>query len=349
MYNCNWGDTMKKKINMNDIADALNLSRNTVSKAFNNQKLPEATKRLILNKAIELGYKNLDDVSKRETVLHNKNILILTTNDIQNLNFFLSVLRGIDNIVLKYSLNLIQYQFDSYRKMNELREYIQLNKISGIICLETFNHDYIKYILTLNIPIVFLDCSVDGIEYEGNYDIVLMENINSVKNIILNTIKSTKAQSVGFVGDYNHCLSFNERYLGYKQALDEANLPYKERYNITEPDEFPYGDIDILTDKLSKIKEFPDIYFCANDFLAISMIKALYRLKKRIPEDIQVIGFDNTIDAKNFEIPLTTIDTDKEVLGNESILVLLNRIKYKEDRNKIVHIKTKPIIRSSTK
>lgn len=340
---------MKKNISMQDIANALDMSRNTVSKAFNNQYLPEKTRRIILNKAIEMGYKNLDMVSQRETVLHNKNILILTTNDLKNLNFFLSVLRGIDNIVAKYNLNLMQYQFDALHKMNDLKDYTEKQHISGIICLESFDKQFINYILSLNIPVVFLDSAVDTIENHGNYDIVLMENINSVKNMTSNVIRSTHIRSVGFVGDYNHCLSFNERFIGVQKALFESNTPFRYEYNITEPDEFPYGNVDALLEKLGSKKELAELYVCANDFLAISLIKALQKMGKRIPQDIQVIGFDNTSDARNFDIPLTTIDTDKEALGNESIVTLLNRIKYKEDRNRIIHLKTTPIYRQSTK
>lgn len=340
---------MKKNISMNDIAAELQISRNTVSKAFNNQYLPEKTKRLILNKAIEMGYKNLDIVSRRETVLHNKNILILTINDIKNLNFFLSVIRGIDNIVSKYSLNLLQYQFDSLQKINDFKSYVSDYQISGIICLETFSRKYIKYILDLHIPVVFLDSAIDSIENEGNYDIVLMENRNSVKNVCRNIIQSSKLKTMGFVGDYDHCLSFHERFVGFQEALFETGITYNPKMSITEPDEFPYGDIQMLAGKLHRMEELPEAFFCANDFLAISLINALKVIHKRVPQDIQVIGFDNTIDARNFEIPLTTVDTDKEVLGNESIATLLNRMKYKEERNRIIHLKTKPIYRSSTK
>lgn len=340
---------MQKKINMNDIADALNISRNTVSKAFNDQHLPEKTRQMILKKAIELGYKNLDIVSKRETVIHNSNILILTSNDLHTLNFFLAVLRGINNIVTKYNLNLFQYQFDSLEKFNDLKEFIVGNRISGIICLETFHDEKVNKILSLKIPVVFLDSTLECIESTGDYDIVLMENRHSVKKMMKQVIKTTVIKTAGFVGDYRHCLSFYERYLGFKEALFEMRIPYQPRYNITKADVFPYGDVDKLSVELKNMEELPELFMCANDFLAISIINALQKLGKRVPQDIQVVGFDNTMDARNFEIPLTTIDTDKEVLGNESIATLLNRIKYKVDRNRIIYLKTTPIYRDSTK
>ncbi|MDD3477654.1 MAG: substrate-binding domain-containing protein, partial [Candidatus Izemoplasmatales bacterium] len=116
-----------------------------------------------------------------------------------------------------------------------------------------------------------------------------------------------------------------------------------------KPDEFPYGNVDELAKELQELEELPELFVCANDFLAISIINSLKKLGKRVPQDIQVMGFDNTVDARNYEIPLTTIDTDKEVLGNESIVTLLSRVKYKEDRNRIIYLKTSPIYRESTK
>lgn len=340
---------MQNKISMNDIADALNMSRNTVSKAFNNQYLPEKTKQLILNKAIELGYKNLDTVAKRETIIHHKNILILTTNDLQNLNFFLSVLRGIDNIVTKYNLNLMQFQYGKIHQFQDLKDYIRISQISGILCLETFDSTLVKQILSLKIPVVFMDSTIECIEYSGDFDIVLMENRNSMKNVIKHVIRSSSISKIGFIGDYLHCLGFYERFVGFREALFDHKIHYQSKFNIMKSDDFPYGDQDLLANELRQMDEYPELFVCANDFLAISLIKALKIVGKRVPQDIQVIGFDNTLDARNFEVPLTTIDTDKEVLGNESIVTLLNRIKYKEDRNRIIHLKTKPIYRESTK
>ena len=55
---------MKKKVTIQDIADALGISRNTVSKAINNSEgLAEATKEKILQKAVEMGYKQFSYVS----------------------------------------------------------------------------------------------------------------------------------------------------------------------------------------------------------------------------------------------------------------------------------------------
>lgn len=340
---------MTRKTSIQDIANELGLSRNTVSKAFNNQHLPEKTRIKILNKAIEMGYKNLASVASRETVLNNKNILILTTNDIQNLNFFLAVLRGINSIVNKYELNLFQYRFETLQKIKDFKSYCKKNKIDGILCIETFENRYINHILSLNIPTVFIDGNVNSLSNIGDYDIVLMEGTQSVSNITSSVIDSSRIKRLGFVGDYSHCMSFRERFIGYREALFNSNIRHEKKFDITEPDEFPYGDITQLSNLIMSKESLPECYVCANDFIAISMINSLESIGLRVPQDIQVIGFDNTNEAKNFKIPITTIDTDKELLGKESIATLLNRIKYKENRNRVIYIKTFPIYRDSTK
>jgi LacI family transcriptional regulator len=234
-------------------------------------------------------------------------------------------------------------------KIQSFRDYCKQNKIDGILCIETFERKYIKHILSLNIPTVFIDAHVDSLDNNGNYDIVLMESSKSVTKALIKTINASGISHIGFVGDVNHCMSFKERFVGYQVALIESKIRYNPHYDILEPDEFPYGNINELSNIIKNKSYLPDCYVCANDFIAISMINSLNHLGYKVPEDIQVIGFDNTNEAKQFHIPLTTIDTNKNLLGKESIATLLNRIKYTENKNRLIYIKTTPIYRESTK
>ena len=86
---------MKKNITIQDIANELGLSRNTVSKALNGGHLPEKTKTLVINKAKEMNYKNLN-VSEAKIKQNNYKILLLSGKPLNNMNFFLPIMRGID-------------------------------------------------------------------------------------------------------------------------------------------------------------------------------------------------------------------------------------------------------------
>ena len=85
---------MKRTITIQDIANSLGLSRNTVSKALNGGHLPEKTKTLVINKAKEMNYKNLN-VSETKIKQNNYKILLLNIilNKIRNYNYQLDVIR----------------------------------------------------------------------------------------------------------------------------------------------------------------------------------------------------------------------------------------------------------------
>ena len=340
---------MSKKVTLQDIADALGLSRNTVSKAFNGKHLPEKTRTRIINKAIEMGYKELDKISNKHALLKNKRILLLTTKDLQQLNFFIDVIRGIEDLVNKYDLLLFQYYCKGIEEFEELKTYIETNQIDGILCIEVFDSAFINKLLSLELSVVFIDFVVDDQDIHGQYDVIMMENINAVKHLLIHLIKKHKMNKLGFVGDYNHCRGFYERFIGYKEALFSTGLPYVNAYNITKADDFPYGDSHSLSQEIQALKELPDCFVCANDFIAVSLINALSQLGIHVPKDIQVVGFDNSKEAKISNPPLTSIDVDKEELGREALIALLNRIKYQDHNNKYIYIKTAPIIRQSTK
>ena len=70
---------MKKGVTIQDIADALKLSRNTVSKALNGKYVPVRTRNAVLNAAVEMGYKSYGTVATAESALTHKKILVLSS------------------------------------------------------------------------------------------------------------------------------------------------------------------------------------------------------------------------------------------------------------------------------
>ncbi|HHU28009.1 TPA: LacI family transcriptional regulator [bacterium] len=342
---------MSKTITINDIANELGLSRNTVSKVLNGKKVPEQTKKIVMDKAIELGYKNLNLVSSNDSYLRNQKILLLTSKALFNLNFFLSIVRGIENTVKKYDFELIQYTFNfsTLTSYKDLSTYIKALHVNGIICIESFENEFIKELLSQEVPVVFIDFTSSITDFKGNFDIVMMENIDVVKQLCNLLIKQSNCKTFGFVGDYTHCKGFYERFIGMKEALFANNIEYQPSYSITFDDSFTYGDSKQMQKVLSEMLELPDCFICANDFIALSLMSALKALGKKIPEDIQVVGFDNIHESRISEPPLTTINTDKEYLGKQALNTLINRIKHPKDKNRIVYTETNIILRQSTK
>lgn len=340
---------MSNTIRIIDIADELGLSRNTVAKVLNGHKVPEKTRKLVFEKAIQMGYKGMGIVSQDSGLLRNQRILLITSHPLTHLNYFMSLIKGIEDTVRNYNFELMQYTFNENTTYRELSNYIKQLELDGIICIESFEEPFVRQLLMLKIPTVFIDFIHTTDTPSGNYDIVMMENINSVERLCNLLVTQTFATKFGYVGDYQHCQGFYERFLGMREALFRAKLEYAPSLNIIKPDSFPYGNFEEMKNVILGMKELPQVFVCANDSIAINLMKTLQKLNYRIPEDINVIGFDDTIESRLATPTLTTISVDKEFLGKQAIKTLINRIKHKREENKTIYIATSIILRNSTK
>lgn len=81
---------MAEKVTVQDIADAMGLSRNTISKALNNHpQIPEGTKKRVIQKAAEMKYKNY-------SFMNGGNIALLTRGDINAISFYSETIKGME-------------------------------------------------------------------------------------------------------------------------------------------------------------------------------------------------------------------------------------------------------------
>ncbi|MDE7107566.1 MAG: LacI family DNA-binding transcriptional regulator, partial [Clostridiales bacterium] len=97
-----------------DIAEQLGLSRNTVAKALNGKYVPENTRNLILDKARELNYKSINvDKTYSTPPVKSKRILLLAGKPLNNISFFVPIIRSIENYCYKNHHELFQYTFNS--------------------------------------------------------------------------------------------------------------------------------------------------------------------------------------------------------------------------------------------
>ena len=340
---------MKEKVKIQDIADYLGMSRNTVSKALNGQYVPAATRDKVFNAAIELGYKSYQTVATERFSSH-KRIVLLSSKMLTSITYFIHILRSIEAAILdEENIELLQFTATKTNFFERFFEFLNENKVSGIICIEVFQTSWIAKLITLGYPVVFVDFPFSQYPFDGNLDVVLPESFNAVKHFCSRLITEKDYKTFGFAGDYTHCTSFYERYLGMREACFLNGLTYLDRYSIIEKDSFPYGDSDRLAEKLREMPTLPDCFVAANDSIAVSLIEALKKLNRNVPEDVSVIGFDNILDSKNSNPPLTTFSVDKALFGKKILSVLLDRISEPVQRSQFVYLQSKVIVRKSTK
>ncbi len=357
------GSIMAERITIQDIADALGISRNTVSKAINNTGvLADSTRDKILKKAAEMGYKQFSYISvsnmgKPELLLPNTKdtgeIALLTTYFLGGSHFASVMLDKFQRELSQLGYRLTMHRIlEQEEKELQLPASFELQKTAGIICFEVFNEKYSQMLCNLDIPILFVDAPVPISGNTLKADRLCMDNDSNIFAFVKEMSRRGK-NKIGFVGEYMHCQSFFERYMAYRNAMYLFGLPIDEQFCITRNKQdntlLPPAEYQAyLTDYIQDLKSLPDVFICANDFVAIDLLHAFKALNISVPEDVYLCGFDDSPESRIITPPLTTIHIHSQVMGYSAVYLLLSRISEPSLNYRSVHTETTLIYRKST-
>lgn len=341
-----------KKITIQDIANELGMSRNTVSKALNNTGLlAETTKFKIIQKAIEMGYKhftymNTSSASSKPAV--NKDIALMTCSMPNSSHFGYNLLYGFEEKISNLGYRLSMYMIrDNEINSSSLPFNFNPELIDGIICIEMFDNNYSKIICDLGIPTLFIDSSTNPENTPLNADVLLMESYHNIYNITKNLIKHD-ITNIGFVGDIFHCQSFYERWQGFCTALSDSEISLDINNSILEDDKEPYNNVEWLGNKIMQIPTLPQAFICANDFIAIAVIKSLKSKNISVPDDVLVCGFDDSPESKLIEPHITTVHIPSCEMGDIAASLLLSRMENPSLPYRTTYVRTFTKYRKST-
>ena len=342
---------MNKRVTVQDIADALGLSRNTVSKAINNSEgLAEATRTKLLQKAVEMGYKQfsyvgtwLDSTAGEDAVPgFLGEIAVLSTQYLGKSHFGSIMLDRFQR-----ELARMGYTLNTHRVMKEnladgsLPLTFVKERVRGIVCIEMFDRGYDEMVCALGIPTLFVDgpCRSDG--YSLPCDQLLMENTTQVTCFVRKMLARGKRR-IGFIGDWEHCQSFYERYAALRMTMLTAGVPVEERFLIRSNEDKK------METALNALTELPEVFVCANDFVAMDAMQILRRRGFHFPEDVLFCGFDDSPESRTLSPSLTTVHIRTGILAFSAVQLLLARIKDPTLDYRTVYAETYLVEREST-
>ena len=347
------------KCTIKQLAEELNLSRNTVAKALkNSNEVSSKTKQLVLNKARELNYNNINkelfsesgDVTSPSNV-NNGSILFLTKTYAPDSEFWAAVLTGIESILSNAHYHLvIGIMSESDLKKMDFPTALKDPSIKGIILVEICDGAICNALLQYNLPIITVDLPKDYIPALDMIDIVTMENKRNIHRIV-NHLISKGAERFAFVGDIysaNVGRGFQERFDALQECLSDNHLELDRKHCLLTETSDEFQDFQTVVKKLQKMASVPDVFICGNDRTAIQLIYALQFLGYQIPKDVSVVGFDGIPASERITPSLTTIQTPKKYLGIAAARQMLERIQYPNSPHSYMEYETKLIIRDST-
>ncbi len=349
-------DPMKKRVTIQDIADALSISRNTVSKAINNSAgIADVTRELILQKAAEMGYKQFSylNISGRSAqpsaespagLKNGPSEIALFTGAFLSQSHFASTM--LDR--MQQELSQMGYTLNTHRITKEHRRSLSLpitfrkERTAAIVCVEMFDRKYDDMLCELGIPVLFVDGPAKLHGESLHADQLYMENFSEVNRFIYDMLR-LGCGKIGFIGDYEHCQSFLERYAAFRCAMMMESIPVNDRHIIKT------NERQEIESSLRNLEDLPELFLCANDFIAVEVMHILVDLGLSIPGDVAVCGFDDSTESGLVSPRLTTVHIHTQSMAFSAIQLLMTRLKEPSLDYRTVYTETNLIYRESTK
>ncbi len=309
------------KVSQSDIAKALNLSRNTVSKALNgNPVITEKTRRLVIQKALDMGYRNIsnevmDEIGQAGRPAGGSVALLCHEESLGGSSYWNGTIKGIESILSRenYTLTLHIVQPRDV-DAEELPPCVKNRNCDGVIIQGVFPASYYRKLASFGLPFVSMDIAPELISPHMICDIISTHNTNPVK-IIVSSLIEQGHRRIGFIGDIQCCKGFFERWRGYTEALLEMHIPVDESLIAVAPSPGHYFSAAEIAEAVERLHNRVTALVCANDDIALMVIKALRGVNKTVPEDICIAGFDNIEESKILPYTITTVNCDVFELG----------------------------------
>lgn len=310
----------------------------TVSRVINNSaKVSQSTRQRVLDAIEKLNYQpNAIGTFLRKT---NTNMVLILLHGVDN-PFFAKIVSGIEKAAHAVNYNILIC--NTYTNTDRELQYLKMvtsHYLDGAILLsstltstqlnELYKHypiiQVLEYDPEASVPYVSIDF------YQASCE--LMEDLVAHGH-----------QYIAYIhAGSTHIISHKEKYRAYMDILHKYHLPIIT--NDIDDMEFSYDNGKWLT--LKTLQSYPQTtaFFASSDLLASGVIDACNQLNYQVPQDIAVVGFDNTIYSIINKPTITSVDLHTEKLGNIAMEHLLMQIKNPKDKTGLEYLEFYNIIK----
>ncbi|MDN3686365.1 LacI family DNA-binding transcriptional regulator [Cyclobacterium jeungdonense] len=328
---------MKKPTTIKDIAEKLQVSIATVSRALRNSpEIKKETKEVVLAMAKSMDYHpNLlasGLSSKRSRIL---GVVVPTINRY----FWANSIAGIENIAYKEGYKVMIFQSgESYQKEVEIVETLANSKADGIIIAfskETCAFQHVAHVLERAVPVVLYERACGNIDTSK----VVTDDQNGMFQLTSHLIEKGR-KNIAYIGGPLSLGVCKDRLSGYLQALKAAGMKSKDG-NIVSLEDFTIGLAEKAFRNLWNEKEKPDGIICFADILAIGVLHAAQQLGIRVPKQVSIAGFGNDETGRYLRPALTTMSQPSFEMGKMAANILLKEIDFQGEP----HLRRMEVIR----
>ena len=308
---------------LSDISKQLGVSVATVSNALTGKgRMREELRQEIITAASDMGYAPTGNARLPVT----ENIIVIA-EDI-SVSFCADIVGGVFSYTLGTDKSFSVYRLRTLERcislpdeetikieIKKLHSTLKNRNITGIIFIADTPRRFENLFDSLACPVVYVYCQNSGVAPAINY------NDRQGARLATSTLISHGAKKIAMFSGLLDSIPMSNRMFGYQLALSDAKLPF-------DPSLLYIGDWSIdsgykLASEMIKSGKIPDAIFSQNDEMAAGICQAFAKHGISIPDEVEIIGFDDKELAEYTFPPLSTVRPPLQKLGFEAAKMIL--------------------------
>lgn len=315
-----------KTLTIADIADALGVSKTTVSRAISGKgRIGSETRERVLKYIDAHNYTpNVIAKSLAQNKTYNLAVVMPGDYELIDLPFFQNCIMGIQEIASSFDYDMLLTVCNN-ADVTKLERIVRNRKVDGVILLRSFMDDVqVEYLQEKNIPFVVTGSS----NYKG---VVQVDNDHRAACRELTSILLMKRmKKIALIGGNEEHVVTQSRLMGFKDAFADSGLAVDES--------LIYMNLDnpvLLDGKLDDIiKREVDCIVCMDDAICMEVLYKLRREGISVPDQIRVASFYNSSMLETHDPSITSLDFDAKELGMLVCRTLLDMIEGQKVQKK---------------
>jgi len=332
----------RKKITVADLAREAHVSPATVSRVLNKRYdlVTDATVNSVKAAMEKLGYEIPESIKVKTAARKEKPTILINIPD-GNL-FYSEVIHGAISSAYSHGFNLLTSR--SPLDAVSLPDYLQMLrqlKVAGVIVLNPLQSDLL---LQINEVAPVVQCS--EFDEESGLPFVSIRNEKAAREATEYLISQGRNKIALINGPAIYRYS-RERRQGFVEAIENAYLTIPRNWIVNLP-EINYDMAYAAICQILNADPIPNAFFAVSDTLASAVVKAAHAFHYKIPEDIMLIGFDNTEFSYASTPSITTVNQPRFQEGFTACEMLITRIMSPEITISPIFLDTELVLRETT-
>jgi DNA-binding LacI/PurR family transcriptional regulator len=309
-------------VTIGEVAKRANVSIATVSRVLNQAVgVTDATTARVLAAVAELGY--VPQTAARNLAQGKTNTLGLVLPD-ASADFYSPLLRGITDMATNAGYDMLIAIQPNADDSKPIRRSLGRHNADGLLAFDlSYTDTELRHFHAQQFPVVLMYRSAPA---GTTMPSVIIENTRGAREIVDHLIEAHGRRRVAFLRGQAKNEDSAWREHGYRQSLEAHGIPY-------DPTLVGVGDYDEQIAHATVARWIGDglrfdAIFAADDTSANGALAALTRAGKRVPQDIALAGFDDTLIARYLSPPLTTVRAPTREVGQAAVQQLIRLLDF---------------------